>query len=90
MPDGHEFVFRLRDETTGAEWPAEAIEADSMSVYSYRKILVEGVTADDASQLTAVMELRDGFESTQILKHAEQVFVPYKPKKAFLEAVGQK
>ena len=87
MPEGHEFVFRLRDETTGEEWPASAIGADSMSVYSYRKMAVEGVRADDASQLTVVMELRDGFESTQVLKHAEQVFVPYKPKKGFLEEI---
>ena len=90
MPEGHEFVFLLRDEVTGTEWPATAIEADSMSVYSYRKLVVEGVHADDGSQLTAVMVLRDGFESTQVLKHAEQVFVPYKPKKGFLEEIGMK
>ena len=90
MPAGHEFVFRLRDEATGEEWPAAVIGTDSMSVYSYRKLVVEGVHADDGSQLTAVMVLRDGFESTQVLKHAEQVFVPYKPKKGFLEEIGMK
>ena len=87
MPEGHEFAFRLRNEATGEEWPARAIDADAMSVYSYRKMLAEGVRLDDASQLSVVMELRDGFESVQVLKHAEQPLVEYKPKKDFLSEV---
>ena len=78
MTPGHEFSFYLLNETTGETWPAEAAEQGSMLIYQYRRMRAEGVRVGDGEQLTAVMELRDGFESRQVLKYAEQPFKPYK------------
>lgn len=88
MPEGHEYVFEVRNETTGETWPARAIAADSMSVYNYRKMTAEGVTIGEGDLVSVVMLLRDGFESRQVLKHAEQPLGPAKIKKAFLEEIG--
>ena len=87
MEPGHEFSFHLLNETTGAVYPAFAVAEDSMTLYQYRKMLAEGVSVGEDEQLTVVMELRDGFESKQVLKYAEQVWKPYKVKKSFLKEV---
>ncbi len=78
IPAGTEFVFRLENETTGESWPTVTLESDSNGLYQYRRLRAEGVTVGEEEQLTAVMELRDGFESRQILKHAEQPWMDYK------------
>ena len=88
MAEGHEFVFHLLNETTGETFPAHAAESDSLSVYQYRKMIAEGVRVGNEEQLTVVMELRDGFESVQVLKYAEQPFETYKVKSGFLREVG--
>ena len=63
IPAGTEFVFRLENETTGESWPTSTLESDSNGLYQYRRLCAEGVTVGEEEQLTAVMELRDGFES---------------------------
>ena len=74
MAQGHEFSFYLLNETTGETYPAAAVGSAHMSMYQYRKLLCPGVSLAADEQLTAVMELRDGFESRQVLKYAEQDF----------------
>ena len=78
MPEGYEFSFRLENETTGAVWSAETLESDSNGLYQYRRVSAQGVSVGEDEQLTAVMELRDGHESRQVLKHAEQPWMEYK------------
>ncbi len=72
MEVGHEYAFHLLNETTGEIYPAEAIDSEKRMMYSYRKLVIPGVVINDGDQITAVMELRDGFESTQVLKYGEQ------------------
>ena len=88
MTPGHEFGFYLLNETTGETWPAEATEQASMLIYQYRRMRAEGVRVGEKEQLTAVMELRDGFESRQVLKYAEQAFKPYKLKAKLLNELA--
>ena len=78
MAEGHEYVFYLWNETTGERYPATVTETKKRSIYNYRHLVVSGIPADDAHQITAVMELRDGYESTQVLKYAEQPYKNYK------------
>ncbi len=85
MPEDHEFSFYLLNETTGQICPAVSAGSDSMSIYQYRKMLAEGVELGEEEQLTAVMVLRDGFESRQVLKYAEQKWTEYTPKAKLLE-----
>ena len=89
MPEGHEFSFILRDETTGESWPGRTVASDKLSIYNYRKLIFDGVNVGEGDLLTAIMELRDGFESRQVLKYEEQPMTAVKLKKAFLEQVGQ-
>ena len=89
MEEGHEFVFYLWNETTGERWPATAVEGTSVSVYRYRRLAASGVEASAGDQLTAVMELRDGFESTQVLKYAEQPFETWRVSGSFLKALAE-
>lgn len=81
MTPGYEFSFRLRNETTGAEYEGVTFDSDSAHLYQFRHVRFEGVEAGENDLLTAVMLLRDGFESTQVLKYAEQEFYEYKPGK---------
>lgn len=91
MEEGHEFSFHLVNETTGEEFPAEAIDEKQFAMYSYRKLTVSGVHVAEGEQLSAVMELRDGYTSVQVLKYDEQELVPYKvPKKTIEEVTGKK
>ncbi len=70
-----------------AAWSARAVDSDQKSMYRYRKMIVDGVTAGDTDKLTLVMELRDGFVDRLVLKYAELPFKPYTPKKSFLNEV---
>ncbi len=85
MPEDHEFSFYLLNETTGQICPAVSAGSERMSMYQYRKMLAEGVELAEDEQLTAVMVLRDGFESRQVLKYAEQKWTEYTPKAKLLE-----
>ena len=85
MPEGHEFTFYLLNETTGEVFPAQAVESAHMSVYQYRRMIAEGVRVAADEQLTAVMDLRDEFDSRQVLKYAEQPFVSAKLKGKLLK-----
>ncbi|MBE6723749.1 MAG: hypothetical protein E7576_00925 [Ruminococcaceae bacterium] len=88
MPEGHEFTFYLLNETTGAVYPASAVESASMSIYQYRRMIAEGVSVGEDEQLTAVMELRDEFDSRQVLKYAEQPFNEYRLKGKLLKQLA--
>ncbi len=88
MPEGHEFSFSLLNETTGEVWPAETAESGSMSIYQYRRMRAEGVSVGDGEQLTVVMELRDGFDSRQVLKYAEQPFETVRVRAKLLKELG--
>lgn len=68
MPEGWEYSFYLLNETTGDTYPAQVTEKKDRLMYHYRHLAVPDVQVGSDEQLTAVMELRDGFESRQVLK----------------------
>ena len=78
MTQGHEYVFRLLNEATGETFPLTSLEAKKRAIYNYRKLTASGVNLGDADTLTVVMELRDGFESTQVVRYGEQPLEDYK------------
>lgn len=78
MAEGHEFSFYLLNETTGAKYPMTAVEAKDKNIYNFRRLTASGVSVGENEALTAVMELRDGFESRQPVKYAEQQMKEYK------------
>lgn len=80
MTAGHEFTFYLLNETTGAKYPASAVESKDKNIYNFRRLIAEGVSLGENEALTAVMELRDGFESRHPVKYAEQMMEEYKVK----------
>ena len=77
MTKGHEYSFHLLNETTGETFPLTALESKKRAIYNYRKLSAEAVNPGDADTLTVVMELRDGFESTQVVRYGEQPFEDY-------------
>ncbi len=78
MPEGTEYTFHLLNETTGETYPATAIMSKKRSLYNYRKLTASGVNLGEEDTLVVVMELRDGFESTQVVRYGEQPFKDYK------------
>ena len=78
MTQGHEYVFHLLNEATGETFPLTTLEAKKRAIYNYRKLTASAVNLGDADTLTVVMELRDGFESTQVVRYGEQPFEDYK------------
>lgn len=80
MEEGHEFEFFIRNDTTGEEFPAVSVDSGEKWMYNYRRLIIEGVNAGELDQVSVVMKLRDGFESTQVLKYDEQEFEVYKKK----------
>lgn len=89
MDEGHEYAFHLLNETTGEIYPAEAIDSKERAMYNYRKLIVPGVVIGETDQITAVMELRDGFESTQVMKYGEQELEKYKVKGKLLDELTE-
>lgn len=85
MEVGHEFSFFLRNETTGEEFPAQCVDSGEKWMYSYRRLISEGVSVGENDQLSAVMVLRDGFESVQVIKYDEQPFEEYKLKSSLMK-----
>ena len=78
MEEGYEYTFHLLNETTGEIYPCTAIGSEKNSIYNFRKLVAEGASVTDTERLTVVMELRDGYTDTQILKFAEQPMKEYK------------
>lgn len=78
MEKGAEFSFYLLNESTGEKYPMETIQSKKRSIYNYRKLVADGVVIGDSDTITVVMELRDGFESTHYVRHAEQPLKDYK------------
>ena len=87
MPDGWEYKFHLLNETTGEIYPAETVEKKERVMYHYRRLIVPGVEVAEGDQLTAVMELRDGFESKQVLKFDLQPLVNAKIPSSLVKAL---
>ena len=59
-------------------------------MYNYRRLLIEGVSAGENDRISAVMKLRDGFESTQVIKYDEQEFSVYKPSRKLLKQMSER
>lgn len=78
MEEGHEYTFHLLNEATGETFPLTSLDAKKRSIYNYRKLSASAVNLGDTDTLTVVMELRDGFESTQVVRYGEQPFEEYK------------
>lgn len=78
MDAGYEYTFHLLNETTGETFPCTAISSEKNSIYNFRKLVSSGVNLTDTERLTVVMELRDGYTDTQIIKFAEQPMKEYK------------
>lgn len=89
MTEGHEYTFHLLNETTGETFPLTALESKKRSIYNYRKLDAVGVDLGDTDKLTVVMELRDGFESTQVIRYAEQSLEDYKLSGGEKKALGK-
>ncbi len=87
MEEGHEFEFFLRNDTTGEEFPAVCTESGEKWMYNYRRLIAEGVSVGEGDQFSAVMKLRDGYESTQVIKYDEQEFTVFKPSKKLLKTL---
>ncbi len=88
MTEGHEYSFHLLNETTGETFPLEAIDAKKRSIYNYRKLDATSVSLGEADTLTVVMELRDGFESTQVVRFGEQPLEEYRLSRAERRELG--
>lgn len=83
---GHEYSFYLMNETTEEKYPTVVIGSDKANMYNYRHLSAKGVKLQNNEKLIIVMDLPDDYESSQILKHAEQPFETYKlPKKLAAE-----
>ena len=77
MEKGVEYTFRLLNETTGETYPCTAVDSEKNGIYNFRKLTASG-SVTDTERLTVVMELRDGYTDTQIIKYAEQPMTEYK------------
>lgn len=89
MEEGHEYSFYLLNETTGEKYPVTAIESKKNLFYNYRRMVSRGVKVENDEKLVLVMELRDEYTSTIVIKHAEQPFTEYKlPAKLKKELIG--
>ncbi len=75
MEKGHEYTFHLLNETTGETYPATAVGKTDRFMYHYRHLVVPGVVIGAEDQISVVMELRDGYEDTQVVKYALQPLI---------------
>ncbi len=89
MDAGHEYTFHLLNETTGETFPLTSLDAKKRWMYSYRKLSVTGVSLGETDTLTVVMELRDGFESKQVVRYGEQPLEEYKLSGGDKKALGK-
>ena len=87
MEEGLDYTFHLLNETTGAVYPCEAIGSEKNGIYNFRKLVASGASVTETERLTVVMELRDGYTDTQIIKFAEQPMSDYKVPKSVLKEI---
>jgi len=78
MEEGTEFSFLLLNETTGESYPCEAVDAKEKYMYNFRKLVAKDVSFGPDDQIVAVMLLRDGFTSKQVICYAEQPLEDHK------------
>lgn len=89
MTKGYEYTFHLLNEDTGETFPLSTLDSKKRSIYNYRKLDAVGVNLGEADRLTVVMELRDGFESTQVIRYGEQSLEIYKLSGKDKKALGK-
>ncbi len=90
MEKGYEYEFCILNEATGERFPAVAVDSVKKTLYNYRKLTVPNVNVGETDRLTVVMYLRDGYESTQVIRYGEQPFKDYKLPAKFLEKLSEK
>ncbi len=78
MAEGTEFAFVLRNETTGEEFPAVAVEEKEKSIYNFRRLVIDNVTFGADDELAVVMLLRDGHTDRQIVRAEGQPVESYR------------
>ena len=89
MEKGHEYVFYFLNEETGEKFPARAIDSAKKSIYNYRKLTADGVNLGESARLTLKMEIRDGYESQQVIRYGEQPLKDCKIPKKILKQLGE-
>lgn len=89
MEVGHEYVFYFLNEGTGEKYPARAVDSAKKSIYNYRKLVADGVELGEYDRLTLKMEIRDGYESQQVIRYGEQPLKDYKIPKKILTKLGE-
>ena len=89
MEKGHEFAFYFLNEETGDKYPARAVDSAKKSIYNYRKLIADGVELGENARLTLKMEIRDGYESSQVIRYGEQPLKDYKIPKKILTKLGE-
>lgn len=87
MAEGTDYTFHLLNETTGETFPCEAVESEKNGIYNFRRLITSGVNLTETERLTVVMELRDGYTDTQIIKFAEQPVKEYKIPASLLKEI---
>ncbi len=87
MEEGTEYTFHLLNENTGETFLCEAVGSEKNGIYNFRKLIASGVNLTEMERLTVVMELRDGYTDTQIIKFAEQPVKEYKVPKSILKEI---
>ena len=87
MEAGLDYTFHLLNETTGETFSCEAIGSEKNGIYNFRKLIASGVNLTETERLTVVMELRDGYTDTQIIKFAEQPVKTYKIPSSLLKEI---
>ncbi len=89
MEVGHEYFFYFLNEGTGEKYPARAVDSAKKSIYNYRKLVADGVELGETDRLTLRMEIRDGYESSQVIRYGEQPLKDYKIPKKILNQIGE-
>jgi len=87
MTEGTEYVFHLLNETTGETFPCTVLDSAKKGIYNFRKLAASNASVTDTERLTVVMELRDGYTDTQIIKFAEQPMSKYKVPTSLLKEI---
>ena len=73
-PDGEDFDFVIKNETTGEEFPCTIIESHVRSLYRYRRLIAKAVIGD--SDRVTIEMVKSG--DSQLLKHESQPLGRYK------------
>jgi len=89
MEKGYEFAFYFFNEETGEKFSARAIDSTKKSIYNYRKLVANNVTLGEYDRLTLKMEIRDGYESKQVIRYGEQPLKDYKIPKKILKQISE-